>query len=175
MVLRLTPLGNGSAARLLAARGLFEAGRRAEAVAAVEAILRDDPDYYQARYYLGEIFASRGEIWRAMLEFGRVLRTHPRHRETLRRIGDLHFMLDAFDAAADCYRRAIELEPRDVAAWLRLGALAFAIGRDAEAVLAYQHAVELDQRLAAGGHSVGDYHSLLRTLAPVRGGGSDAP
>lgn len=169
-VLRLKPLGDGSRARLRMARFLFEVGREEEAIAEAEAVLEADPENYPTRFFLGEIWAARGETWRAMLELGRVLRANPRHIETLRRIGDLHFNLDAFEAAADFYRRVIELEPSDVAAWLKLGAIAFATGRHADSVLAYQKAVRLDGRLISKGHSIGDFHSLLRTLHQTRNG-----
>lgn len=171
MVLRLIPIGNSSDARALVARGLFESRRETEAIAAAEAILQGDPGHYQTRYLLGQIYIARGEVWRAMLELGRVLRTHPRHRDTLRLVGDLHFRLDAFEAAADCFRRVLEQDRHDASAWLRLAAVEFARGRDAEAVTAFRRATRFDPTLDSGGHSIGDYYSLLRTLRvrPGRG------
>ena len=164
MVLRLVPLGNSSDARALVARGLFESRREAEAIAAAEAILEDDPGHYQTRYLLGQIYTSRREVWRAMLELGRVLRTHPRHRDTLRLVGDLHFRLDAFDAAADCFRRLLEQNRHDASVWVRLAAVEFARGHDAEAMAAFRRATRYDHTLDMAGHSIGDYYTLLRTL-----------
>jgi len=166
MVMRLMPLGSSSDARALVARGLFESRRQLEAIAAVEALLRDDADHYQARYLLGQIYSARGEIWKAMLEFGRVLRAHPRHRDTLRLLGDLHFRLDALDPAEACYRRVLQEDRRDSSAWLRIAALEFARGRDDEALSAFRRATRYDPGLATSGHSLGDYYSLVRTIRP---------
>jgi tetratricopeptide (TPR) repeat protein len=172
-VLRLVSLGDGADARALVARGLFESRRDAEAISAAEAILRDEPDHYQTRYLLGQIYVARGEVWRAMLEFGRVLRTHRRHRDTLRALGDLHFMLGAFVAAAKCYRRLLAEDSRDASAWLRVAASDFATGRDLDAMDAFRRATRFDPSLSEWGHSLGDYYSLLRTLRPRSGKGSD--
>ncbi|HSO23513.1 MAG TPA: tetratricopeptide repeat protein [Chondromyces sp.] len=169
-VLRLKPLGSGAAARLRRARFLYETGRRDEAIAEAESILVGDPGSYPTRFFLAQMMASRGDTWRAMLEFGLVLRAHPRHVESLRSLGDLHFSLDAFEAAAGFYRRVLEIDRRDVSAWLKLGAVAFASGRHEDAVLAYQRAVQLDRRLTASGHTIGDFHSLMRTLQHARNG-----
>jgi tetratricopeptide (TPR) repeat protein len=166
MVLRLKPLGNGTDARALVARGLFESRRTAEALSEVEAILRGDPGHYQTRYLAAQIHVARGDVWRAMLEAGRVLRAHPRHRDTLRLMGDLHFRLNALDAAAECFRRVLEQDRCDGSSWLRMAAIAFARGRDAEAMKAFGQAARLDPSLTTAGHSLGDYYSLLRTLQP---------
>jgi tetratricopeptide (TPR) repeat protein len=169
-VLRLNPLGSGTPAHLRLARFLFETGRKEEAIAEAEAILVDDPESIPARFFLAQMMAAQGRTWRAMLEFGLVLRAHPRHIETLRSIGDLHFGLDAFEAATGFYRRVIEIDRYDVAAWLKLGAIAFASGRHADAVLAYQRAVKLDGRLTESGHTIGDFYCLMRTLQQARNG-----
>ena len=169
-VLRLKPLGSGPAAHLRRARFLFESGRHDAAIEVAEEILAADPENYPARFFLGQMTAARGDTWRALLELGRVIRAHPRHVEALRAVGDLHFSLDAFEAAAGFYRRAIAIDRNDVASWLKLGAIAFASGRHADAVLAYQRAVRIDARLADGGHTIGDFHSLVRTLQHARNG-----
>jgi tetratricopeptide (TPR) repeat protein len=166
MVLRLRPLGESLDARALMARGLFESRRENEAIAEAEAILKADADHYQTRFLLGQIYTSRGDVWRAMLELGRVLRAHPRHRDTLHLMGDIHFRLNAYEAALDCFRRVLDLDRRDSSAWLRVAAIAFATGRNAEAISAFRRASRLDPTLAASGHSLGDYYSLLRTLQP---------
>ena len=165
-MLRLVSLGNGADARSLVARGLFESDRDSDAIATADAILRDAPDHYQTRYLLGQIYAARTELWRAMLEFGRVLRTHPRHRDTLRALGDLHFMLGAYQAAERCYRRLLAEDSRDASAWLRIASTDFAMGRDLDAMDAFRRATRLDPTLSEWGHSLGDYYSLLRTLRP---------
>ena len=166
MVLRLMPLGNSSDTRALVARGFFEARREAEAISAAEALLRADPGHYQTRYLLAQIYTARGEVWRAMLEFSRVLRAHPRHRDSLLLLGDLHFRLDALDAAAGCYQRVLDRDRRDASAWLRMSAVEFARGEDADAMAAFKRAARYDPSLVTGGHSLGDYYSLLRTVRP---------
>jgi len=168
MVLRLLPLGEDFDARALLARGLFESHRENEAIAEAEAILEANADHYQTRFLLGQIYFAQGDVWRAMLELGRVLRAHPRHRDTLHLMGDLHFRLNAYEAAADCFRRVLDMDRRDSSAWLRLAAIAFARGRNDEAISAFERAAQLDPALAASGHSLGDYYSLLRTLQPQR-------
>jgi tetratricopeptide (TPR) repeat protein len=166
MVLRLVPLGNTSDARVLVARGLFEANRAPEAIAVAQGLLRDEPDHYQARYLLGQIYTAGGEIWKGMLEFGRVLQAHPRHRDTLRTLGDLHFRLNALDAAEGCYRRVLEQDRGDASAWLRLAAVEFARGRYNDALATFRRAVRYDPSLVTAGFSLGDYYSLLRTVRP---------
>jgi tetratricopeptide (TPR) repeat protein len=166
MVLRLLPLGNGSDVRALVARGLFESRREPEAIATIEALLRDAPDHYQARYLLAQIYIAQGALWKGMLELGRVLRAHPRHRDSLGLMGDLHFTLNALDAAEACYRRVLDQDRCDASAWLRIGAVEFGRGRDRDALAAYQRATQYDPSLATAGHSLGDYYSLLRTVRP---------
>ena len=165
-MLRLTPLGNSPDARALLARGLFESRREKDAIAAAEEILGEDPGHYQTRFLLGQIYSARGETWRAMLELGRVLRAHPRHRDTLRLVGDLHFQVGAFDNAAACFRRVLDQNHHDASVWLRLAAIDFARGRDEDATSAFRRALRFDPTLGSGGHSIGDYYSLLRTVRP---------
>ena len=168
MVLRLRPLGESFDARALVARGLFESRRESEAIAEAEAILEANADHYQTRFLLGQIYAARGDLWRAMLELGRVLRANPRHRDTLHLMGELHFRLNAYEAALDCFQRVLDQDRHDSSAWLRVAAIAFATGRNVEAISAFRRASRLDPGLAASGHSVGDYYTLLRTLQPLR-------
>jgi tetratricopeptide (TPR) repeat protein len=166
MVLRLMSLGNGSDARALVARGLFESRREVEAIAAAEALLRDDPDHYQTRFLLGQIYTARGEVFRAMLEYGRVLKAHPRHRDTLRMLGDLHFRLNAFDTAETCYRRVLDQDRGDSSSWLRIASVQFARGRFRDAMADFRKALRYDPTLASGGYMLGDYYCLFRTVRP---------
>lgn len=168
MVLRLRPIGESVDARALVARGLFESRRESEAIAEAEAILQANADHYQTRFLLAQIYFARGDVWRAMLELGRVLRAHPRYRDALHLMGDLHFRLNAYEAATDCFQRVLDQDRRDSSAWLRLAAIAFATGRTDEAISAFRRASRLDPALASSGHSLGDYYSLLRTLQPQR-------
>jgi cytochrome c-type biogenesis protein CcmH/NrfG len=72
--------------------------------------------------------------------------------------------VNAIDAAEACYRRVLNEDRCDASAWLRMGFVEFARGRDRDALAAYKRATQYDPSLATGGHSLGDYYSLQRTV-----------
>ena len=61
------------------ARELFQQGARAEAIAAIEARLREDPDDANLRSLLGGLRLRENDLASARRELERVLARHPSH------------------------------------------------------------------------------------------------
>lgn len=58
------------------------------------------------RRFLGHLYFSRGELWKAIAQFEAILRVDPRDGEAFRQLGDCYAKLGVEDAASICYTRS---------------------------------------------------------------------
>ena len=70
-----------------------------------------DPDYAEAHFDLGRIYALKGDMNRALAEFGIIFRTEPQYAMYHFELGRIFESMKAIDRAKKEYDRALRLDP----------------------------------------------------------------
>jgi multidrug resistance efflux pump len=172
-------MGGGAAAHLDYAKTLFDRGCTTEALTEVNESIRLDPKLHLAFFLRAEIAARSSNPAGAEADYLTCLRLSPRYPDAAVRLGDLYCWLDRHRDALDAYARALRLGAENAATHLKIGSARFAVGDYRGANESYRRATHLDPKLAGGGHTVSDYHTLMRTLvrcqARAEGSGGARP
>ena len=109
----------GRKARLAAGRLALAAGRHDEAEGHFRRLVREAPGTFEgteARFGLGELAEERQRFRQALDEFRAYLElapTSPRRARCLVHVGDCHYFLQDWDAAAATYARVLDESPED--------------------------------------------------------------
>ena len=162
---RLKPLGDGAPAHLGYARMLFDHGRDDEALQAVNRALDLDPRLHLGYFLRAEIQGRDSRPDLAERDYLTCMELSPRFADGPVRLGDLLATHDRYEEALAAYEKAIGLTPEVAPLGIKIASAWFGLGVYARAVKAYKEAIQLDPGLGRGGHTVGDYHALLRTIA----------
>jgi tetratricopeptide (TPR) repeat protein len=70
-----------------------------------------EPDFADARFDLGRIYAMKGDLNRALAEFAVIFRTEPRYALYHYELGRIFEGAKAVDKAKQEYERALQLDP----------------------------------------------------------------
>lgn len=113
------------------------------AIAELEGLVREHPDFYLAHRELGTAYATRGDLERAAGSFERCLELQPSNLVPLHKLAALRDEQQDQAGAIACYRRVLELQPDHFPTLERLGRLLLTRGEHAEAarLLARAHAI----------------------------------
>lgn len=111
-------------ARLAAAEEQFKTGRPAEAQAAYEAILKDEPTNFTAASRLGQLALRRDDTEHAISYLEKAVELDPKHSETRRILGDAYGraaqkkgIFGGLGLGKKClasYQKAVELDPKNI-------------------------------------------------------------
>ncbi len=101
----------GPAALHNRARALFSLGRRAEARAELENVLKLKPDMDSSWTLLGSVLGALGDIAAAEAAYRRALALRPENADALYNLGILLQQAQRLDEAIACYRNALKLNP----------------------------------------------------------------
>ncbi|WP_257388789.1 sulfatase-like hydrolase/transferase [Tahibacter caeni] len=112
----------GQREQLRAADSLARAGRQAEAAAAFEAVLVDDPDNRFALLRAGTAALQAGQADKAVAHLSRSVQLEPRRAEARYAYADALMRLGRYDEAAEHWAALAELQPRRPEAWFNLAA-----------------------------------------------------
>ena len=82
-----------------------------QAIGYLEKALSINPDYTEARFDLGRIYAYRGDAKRAMTEFAIIFRSEPKYAMYHYEMGRIFERGKAIKQAKSEYRRALQLNP----------------------------------------------------------------
>jgi tetratricopeptide (TPR) repeat protein len=134
-------------------------GRRREAIATAERILRVDPNQHDYLRAIAELYQALGEYDQALTYYRRYTDLNPDDRRGLRGLGGLRETQGDHEGAREAYRRVALLHPGDVTAALDLADLDLAVGEFDRAREAYAQALR-DARTAPD--SVAAYTGLAR-------------
>src|SRR5690349_24868694 len=135
-------------------RRLMEAGRTAEAEAALRRKLAESPSNAEWRGLLARVLAATGRKSEAIAELGIAVEQAPGTRETRLTLARLANELGQSDLAARHARILTERDARDSEAWSALGMAAFGLRRKREAARALQRAVEIKPKYAAARYNL---------------------
>jgi len=126
------------------ARELFQQGHREDAVAAIEARLREDPDDADLRSLLGAWRLRMNDVAGARRELERVLAVHPSHVGAYNNLGLVAEREGDDKEARRCWEEAVRLAPGHTKAHENLGNLELREGHWAAAVAQLQSAAQVD-------------------------------
>ncbi len=116
-------------ARLLTSAMLVASGRPSEALAPIEALLRDAPTSPRIAAAAARAHAATGQRERALEVLEVALAAHPREPLLLFEEGRVHARAAAWEQAFDAFERAAEARPDDAAIQRERGLAARALGR----------------------------------------------
>ena len=126
------------------ARELFQQGSRNEAIAAIEARLREDPDDADLRSLLGAWRMRENDLAGARRELERVLARHPSHVGAYNNLGLVAEREGHSEEARRSWEEAIRLAPGRTKAHENLGNLELREGHWTAAVAQLQSAAQVD-------------------------------
>ena len=101
--------------------------------------VRAYPESAKMHQAVGQVFAERGLMDRAILAFQRALSIRE-EAMTYNNLGNAYGVKGAFAQAADAYRQAVGLDPQYAEAWMNLGVTAMRAGEPAMAVEGFRQA-----------------------------------
>ena len=124
--------------------GLYEAGRKEEAMAQYDKAVRLDPADPNARFNRGIALAGLDRTAEAVEEYRRALEAGPAWSARVRNnLGNAYLKLGKADEARAQYEEAARLDPGYADAWFGLGGAFDALGRPRDAVERYREALKL--------------------------------
>ncbi len=123
---------------------LDDSGRLDKAIARYRKALEIRPDFAEAHYDLGLIFARLDRLDEAITEYRNALEIKPDYAEAHNNLGSILARLGRSDEAITEYRKALEINPHWAEVQNNLGAALKRIGRYDEAILHLRKTVELE-------------------------------
>jgi Flp pilus assembly protein TadD len=135
---------------------LWKLGRKQEAVAALDAALRERPDFPEALCMGAYILREQGKTDAALRFYERALKLKANFTVAWSNLGKLLFDLDRFEDSAAAFDQAIALAPSDADNWNgRAGAMR-ELGRMEESLAAAREALRLKPDFAEAALNVGN-------------------
>jgi len=113
------------------------------------------PDDWTSHYNLGNFYASRNEIEKAIASYETAIRLEPRAVLPLTNIAIAYGRRKEYDKAETSLRKAIEIDPKSAPVHFNLGLLLAEQGRTEETEKELRAALELDPRLAPAAYNLG--------------------
>lgn len=86
-----------------------------------EDCLRIDPDYAEAHYRLGTVYATKGDFQAALDHFNTTIALDPRHSKAYINLGSVYGNLKNYQAARDAYLKALELDHNNPTIYHNIG------------------------------------------------------
>jgi protein O-GlcNAc transferase len=132
------------AGALYKARTLHQRGRLAEAEALYAAILRHDPDHFEALCLLGVIESQRGHFDSAVALFGKAATLDPNCALAHSSVGNALLALERHEEAVASFSRALAIEPNRSEVLNNCGNALFKLKRLGEALSRYDRALAIE-------------------------------
>jgi arylsulfatase A-like enzyme/Tfp pilus assembly protein PilF len=149
------------------ARALAKREKLEEAVAAIRAVIAEDPGIIDAHTALGGWLRELKRPDEAIAAYRRALEIDPRNEVALAALAEVYRAQGQPDAAIEGYRTVLKLEPRQPHLWYQLATLYLDLGRDADARRTFEEALKHNPKMGAA------YNSLA-ALAFERGDVAEA-
>ncbi len=146
---------SGSEHALKSAIALHRSGKIAEAEAAYQAILADEPEDAGALQFLGVLRHQQGDHSAALELVRRAVALAPDNAEAVNNLGNILLETGAEAEAEAAYRTALRLSPDFADGYNNLGLTVEMLGRLDEAEKALERAIELAPRRAEFHHNMG--------------------
>jgi tetratricopeptide (TPR) repeat protein len=119
------------------ATALHDEGRYEEALAHFNEALRINPDYFDARRNIGNLYLKQGKYNEAIANLSKLLQMGKEQAKVHRSLGLAYGQLGEEGLAIQHYNQALRLDPEDLKVRLSLGRLLLAHGRFREAIACF--------------------------------------
>ncbi len=140
--------------RMGEARGLAKGEKLDEAVAAMRAVIAEDPGIIDAYTALGGWLRSLKKPDEAIAAYRRALEIQPENEMALSALAEVYRAQGKPDAAIEGYRTALKLQPRQPTVWYQLATLYLDLGREAEARKTFDEALKHNPKMGAAYNSL---------------------
>lgn len=140
--------------RMGEARALAKEEKLDEAVAAMRAVIAEDPGIIDAHTALGGWLRRLGRPDEAVAAYRRALEIHPENEMALAALADTYRAQGRPDAAIEGYRTALRLEPRQPQLWYQLATLHLDLGREADAKRTFEEALKHNPNMGSAYNSL---------------------
>ena len=145
---------------LVEAFGHYQAGRREEALAVLDAGLARRPANAEARYYRGLLLEGEGRPQAALEDLRAAIELQPDHFAALRRFDLLLAATGAAGASLPYWDRYLSLRPQHAEAWMRRAGARFALGNRNGAL------ADLSRSCDLGGMEACNRHQQMTLFEP---------
>ena len=153
------------ARRMAEAADLLRSGKRDEAVAAFEQVIRHDPSHLQALYHIGSIAYQMGKDQRAIELLSRAKAVDANQPQILNVLSLSQRRQGEFVPAIDNLKRAIALAPQSAPLHNNLGSIQEEVDDVAAAAESYKRAVNIDPSYATAHFNLGGLQQTANELA----------
>ena len=148
---------------------LHQQGRLAEAERLYRAVLKTEPEHFDALHHLGVLCAQQGRLDDGIRLLQRALARNCQSAETLNDLGVALEIAKRHADAIEPYERALALKPDYVEARYNLGNVLQALGRHDEAILRFEKVLALQPMHAEAHNNLGNsLHSVGRDPDAIR-------
>ncbi len=161
---RLKVLGDGPGPRLKLAKAWFDREEYDKAKFDAEAALRVNSNLFLAHFLLAEIAMRQANETEAISRYRIALALNPRFAAGHHRLGDFFAQHGKPHEALAAYTTALAIDGKSALVRAKLGALNFELRDFRRAAKEYQKAAQIDPKFGERGHTVGDFHGLLKSL-----------
>ena len=144
----------GLIGRLGEAKALGREEKLEEAVAAIRAVIAEDPGIIDAHVTLGGWLGRLGETAEAIAAYQRALAIQPDHEMALSELASVYRAQGKADAAIEGYRSVLRVQPRSPHVWYQLATLYVDLGRPKEAEETFRAALEHNPEMGAAYNSL---------------------
>ena len=135
---------------------LWNAGRQQEAIAHLDAALRENPDYPEALCMGGFILGQQGKTDAALRFYARALALKTDFTIAWSNSGKLLFDLGRYEEAASAFARVVALAPQDADGWNAYAGALRELGRMEESAEAARKALKLRPSFAEAALNLGN-------------------
>lgn len=148
-------------AELIAADDLATKGRFADAEAAYLALLKRAPDYEEAHFNLGFLYARQGRTNDAIRHYETAIRLVPTYAEAHSNLGNLLVRARRFDEAIQHHQTALAADPKNSRTHNNLGTAFASAGQLTNAIPQFARAVQLNPDFAEAWFNLGRSQLVL--------------
>jgi len=140
--------------RIGEARSMAKGERVADAVAAIRAVIAEDPKIIDAFIALGGWLAELKRPDEAVEAYRRALELEPENELALSALAEVYRSQGRDDAAVEGYRTVLRLNPRAPHVWYQLATLLLDVGREKEAEATFRQALVQNPNMGAAYNSL---------------------
>jgi arylsulfatase A-like enzyme/Tfp pilus assembly protein PilF len=140
--------------RMGAARALARKDDLQGAVAAMRAVIAEDPGIIDAHTALAGWLRELKRPDEAIAEYRRALEIDPRNEVALAALAEVYRAQGKPEAAIEGYRAVLKIEPRQPHMWYQLATLYLDLGREAEARKTFEEALKHNPKMGAAYNSL---------------------
>ena len=151
---------------------LQEQNKIDDAITALKAAVKSNPDDFRVRQSLGKILLKRGQTDAAAKEMSEALRIRPDQIGIAQLLGMISYRNKDFSSAVGYFSRVVQAQPGNVSARVNLAGSLLSDGRTAAAVAQYRQALSEEPNIAIAVNNLA--WTLATSSSPEIRNGSEA-